>query len=203
MSALSVFCADIGSVRNDRFGWYGRLQDGSTVSGSRPGELAASVVESVRSGAAIALGFECPLFVPVPVSEEDLGRARTGEGNRSWSAGAGSGALATGLVQVAWVLRAVRAAVPDAEFSFDADTFARAPKGILVWEAMVTGAAHGDSHIADARAAVDALVGRSASGQWASDVSCEPALSLAAAALLFAGGTAASAVGSQCLVIRV
>lgn len=63
----------------------------------------------------MALGFEAPLMVPVsPVGVDGwttLGQARQGEtvdGGRSrpWSAGAGSGALATGLAQLAWVLGA-------------------------------------------------------------------------------------------------
>ena len=57
----------------------------------------------------VALDFECPLYVPVPANPADLGKARKNEGNRSWSAGAGSGAMATGLVEAAWVLRKLRA----------------------------------------------------------------------------------------------
>jgi hypothetical protein len=40
-------------------------------------------------GQAVALGFECPLFVPVPEQALRLGAARPGEKNRSWSAGRG------------------------------------------------------------------------------------------------------------------
>jgi hypothetical protein len=56
----------------------------------------------------VALGFECPLFVPLNLQPEALTTARSGEGSRPWSAGAGCGALATGLVQVAWILRKIR-----------------------------------------------------------------------------------------------
>jgi hypothetical protein len=55
------------------------------------------------------------MAVPVPGSKPDgrrgLGKARGGEGNRPWSAGAGSGALATGLAQGAWMLRQLSATV--------------------------------------------------------------------------------------------
>jgi hypothetical protein len=40
-----------------------------------------------------------------PHAWRGLGKARDGEGNRPWPAGAGAGALATGLAQGAWMLR--------------------------------------------------------------------------------------------------
>jgi len=80
-----------------------------------------------------------------------LGQARQGETvdgrSRPWSAGAGSGALATGLVQMAWVL----------ELAGEADLF--------VWEAFVSGTgkpvpAGITQHAADAAAAADTFADR-------------------------------------------
>jgi hypothetical protein len=56
------------------------------------------------------------MSVPVPHGPGEawrlLGKARYGEGNRPWSAGAGGTVLATGLAQGAWMLRQLSAAVP-------------------------------------------------------------------------------------------
>lgn len=100
-----VVGVDVGSVRKRGFAWSSA--DGSARGQDDPSALGEIVVAAVDAARPVALAFECPFSVPVPGVQEggwqDLGRARTGEGNRSWSAGAGTGALATGLVQLAWV----------------------------------------------------------------------------------------------------
>jgi hypothetical protein len=91
------------------------------VTGERGGQVIDDLIEAVAEdlghGVSVALGFECPLFVPVPEDPLRLGRARVGDGNRAWSAGAGTGAMATGLVQAAWGLRRLRERAP-AEHAF-------------------------------------------------------------------------------------
>lgn len=101
---LVVVCADIGSVSRGNFGWW----SSAGSEGRIPSTLAKHVAECLNLGLPVALGFECPLFVPLEDDEQSLTRARPGEGNRPWSAGAGCGALATGLVQVTWTLREIR-----------------------------------------------------------------------------------------------
>jgi hypothetical protein len=84
--------------------------------------------------------------------------ARPGEGNRSWSAGAGCGALATGLVQVTWVLQAIRSQLSaNAICHLSWPDFAVAKSGLFLWEAFVSGTSKRDGHIADAKCAVDAF----------------------------------------------
>jgi len=70
----------------------------------------------------------------------------------------GAGALATGLVEVPWLLRVIRerVAAPPAAF-MKWDDFLRAGRGLLLWEAFVTGSAKRDSHANDAVAAVEAF----------------------------------------------
>src|SRR4051812_10849525 len=100
MHNLVVFCADVGSVKSGNFGWARSYTSAATVAehdSSKPADLADDVARELLAGSPVALGFECPLFVPVPTDEMKLGSARDGEGNRAWSAGAGTGALATGL----------------------------------------------------------------------------------------------------------
>jgi hypothetical protein len=189
-----VFCADVGSVRSGRFGWAcgsPPVDDAHQVNPSSPQHLADAVADRLCAGRRVALGFECPMFVPVPEQEERLGAARPGEGNRPWSAGAGSGALATGLVQAAWVLATIRRRCPNATLYLDWDRFARARSGLLIWEAFVTATAKGSSHVDDAKIAVDAFV-RSVREHPARPGSCaavtaERPLSLAGAVAIWSG----------------
>ncbi len=146
MLNLVVFCADVGSVTAGNFGWARTETESSAVTErdtSRPADLACAVAEELLAANPVALGFECPLFVPVPAADKALGAARAGEGNRAWSAGAGSGVLATGLVQVAWILRAIRDRCPHHRLFMDWDEFAHQGQGLLVWEAFVSAAAKG------------------------------------------------------------
>jgi hypothetical protein len=132
------FCADVGSVRSGNFGWACASVtqgDVSAAGGPSPGDLVAAVAAQLGAGCPVALGFECPLFVPVPEAAARLGTARAGEGNRAWSAGAGSGAMATGLVQAAWILDAIHSRCSDATLHLDWESFADARSGLLLWEA--------------------------------------------------------------------
>src|SRR5690606_39715762 len=61
----TVSCADVGSVSKNNFGWWST----STASGNRPSELVTHIVSELETGGAVALGFECPLFVPINVDE--------------------------------------------------------------------------------------------------------------------------------------
>ena len=101
---LAINCADIGSITNDNFGWaavHGEQQrDGTTIDG-----LVDDVVQSLAEGVKVALGFECPLWVPVPDDPSGLTAKRGMEGDKPWSAAAGACALAAGLTETAWILR--------------------------------------------------------------------------------------------------
>jgi hypothetical protein len=115
-----TYCADIGSIPQGRFGWacsaadedeaaIQRHQDGTQII-----DLVVGVADHLAAGRGVALGFEGPVFVPVPQQPLRLGMARAGEGNRSWSAGVGAGTLATGIVQVAWIFSQLRRRCPQA-----------------------------------------------------------------------------------------
>ena len=58
--------------------------DGGESSGKDIRRLAAFVARSLAAEEKVALGFECPLWIP-PVADEPcrLTRARQGEGNRA------------------------------------------------------------------------------------------------------------------------
>lgn len=154
----AIYCADIGSVANRRFGWARTEAAGHEIERHRGGteidELVDAVSADLIAGRTVALGFECPLYLPVPEQALQLGRARAGEGNRSWSAGAGAGALATGAVQVAWTLRELRRRVPRTPALLEWRAFVRAGRGLFLWEAFVTDRAKAATHVDDATVAV-------------------------------------------------
>jgi hypothetical protein len=206
MDALIVFCADVGSVKSGNFGWARTEGEEGSVAdhdSSRPSDLAEAVVAELHRGRAVALGFECPLFVPVPALDTALGAGRSGEGNRPWSAGAGAGAMATGLVQAAWVLAAIRARCPNDRLHLEWPPFAAEGRGLLVWEAFVTAGSKGASHVDDATIAVNAFSSALPDPGVASSITAERPLSLAAAVALWSGWLdRADVLHSVPLVIR-
>ena len=105
---LVIHCADIGSVKTGNFGWA-RLgvgePNGQCTIGRDIEDFAGGVAADINAGAQVALGFECPLFLPLSEDPTGLTSARPGEGDRAWSAGAGAAALATGLTETVWVSR--------------------------------------------------------------------------------------------------
>jgi hypothetical protein len=201
-----VVAVDVGSVRTN-FAWAGLdLPDRRPVGagGSDPEGAALSVLEALAGGVPVALGFEAPLMVPVsPIGPVDgwrtLGQARHGETvdgrSRPWSAGAGSGALATGLVQMAWVLERVGSGHPGLRCTTRPEPWLAGAADLFVWEAFVSGIgkpvpAGITQHAADAAAAADTFADRMQEGSMsASDVACAPSSSfnLAAAAAAYAG----------------
>lgn len=195
---LLILGVDVGSVRR-KGGFSWSSADAAVRGEDDPSALVDVVVAALDSGRRVALAFECPLSVPVPDPSDgawkDLGRARAGEGNRSWSAGAGTGALATGLVQLAWVLGYLREHARRApSVTTQVGSFAAARAGLLIAEAMVTSdgkpeAVDGFQDHADAVAAAKRLQEILASGSFESDVTCAPhrALNLAAVAAMQAG----------------
>ena len=136
VEALAVYCADVGSIKQGNFGWAREELPVREIERHRGGteivELVEAVADHLSVGVPVALGFECPLFVPVPEDSFRLGAARPGEGTRPWSAGAGTGALATGLVQAAWVLAELRKWRPDDQAYLNWAEFMTARAGLFL-----------------------------------------------------------------------
>jgi hypothetical protein len=196
-----VVCADIGSVNAGNFGWWSSAGE----SGTTPTGLADYVASELARSTRVALGFECPLFVPLVEDEARLTGARPGEGSRAWSAGAGCGALTTGLVQVAWVLRAIRRQLVQAPRAFLAwPEFAGTASGLFLWEAFVSAGAKRGSHIADAQAGGQAFMRALPNPVTANAVVCESSVySLVGAAMLRTGWSSDLGILDQpCLVLR-
>lgn len=197
-----VFCADIGSIATGKFAWVALP---SRASGDRPSSLANAVAIQLRARCPVALGFECPLFVPINEQEECLGHARPGDGNRSWSAGAGPVVLATGLVQVTWILQEIRKHLHDQISAYlDWSAFKAAGSGLFLWEAFVSGKGKTAGHLEDACAAAEAFESALPDPGGVNAVVCSTLVfSLVGAALLRAGWSSDLGLLSQaCLVIK-
>ena len=80
---LVVYCVDVGSVSTGKFAWarqeHGRPEADSSQDMRYLGTRVATDLDEGRS---IALGFECPLFVPIHAEPQDLLKSRPGEGTR-------------------------------------------------------------------------------------------------------------------------
>lgn len=205
-----IYCADVGSIATN-FGWAQVDADGHLLrSGTDVEEMARRVRSDLAAGTPVSLGFECPLWVPLPEESGELGKARPGEAGpgrraRPWSAGAGLGSLAAGLVQVPWLLNAIRPEGSDARATTGWEAFARRDTALFIWEAMVTDIAKGEDHEDDAR--IGALAFQSALPDPRFRDACPPSgpvHSLAGAALLRSGWSSdPQELTRPCIVIRV
>jgi len=209
LKPLAIFCADVGSIKADKFGWAAALPDendivgAGIITGSSIEKFAALISEEIRKKRKVAVGFECPLFVPVREESQNVNSARSGEGNRSWSAGAGTGALATGLVEVLWVMNKINGTLgkaPKAQFSWSEFL---GSESVFLWEAFVTSEAKGIGHSDDAKIAVTQFI-ESLPEPWSENaIQEESVLSLVGAAALKAGWSEEIGVLSEpCLVIK-
>jgi len=133
-------------------------EDGAIQVSSFINKLVQEMESDIRQGCSIALGFEAPLFIPVPENVEHLSKSREGDGNRSWSAPSGAGVTTLGVHQSAWILRSLYKSSSHAcDFTLDWQQ-QWPPSGhrpvLFCWEAFVSGAAHSELHLMDAATAV-------------------------------------------------
>ncbi|MDA0168418.1 hypothetical protein OJ998_04905 [Solirubrobacter taibaiensis] len=191
---LEVFCADIGSIAGGKFAWARRHATSDEEEVHAPSSIAAlagAVIFQLEHERPTALGVEMPLFVPVPEDFQRLGKARPTDHMRpAWSQSTGASVMATGLVQLAWLLDRVRQTCPLTAVHLSWQDFCAARSGLLIWEAFVSGPDKDPdkSHEADARIGLEAFCARlpdDPTDSRAADV--ERPLSLAAAAALWAG----------------
>lgn len=204
---LQVFCADVGSIARASFAWARRIpgSDGEELHQPESIEsLAASVVHVLREGQPVALGFEAPLFIPVPESPDRLGKARPCDApSPSWSSGVGASVLATAMVQIPWILRFIHEQVSDLRVHVQWQSFAEQQDGLLLWEAFVSGAAKGETHEEDAHSGVQAFCEQLPNPGDPSAAETERPFSLLAAAAIWAGfDLPIEDTRSGCLLVR-
>lgn len=188
MTNIVIWCADIGSVKTNKFGWCrGVIANGSLeiTSDTSIEVMAKKIAEDLSQGRKVALGFECPLFLPISEDPESLTKARIGERDRAWSAGAGCGVLATGLVECVWILGKIKEfSTVVIEPTFNFDDFYNGSCNLFVWEAFVSKNAKGSSHEEDAEIAVKTFWEAYPNIPEANAVTAENPYNLVAAALL-------------------
>lgn len=207
MSSLVIYCADIGSVAKGNFGWA-RLNCAETPTclvGQDIRDFADNIADDLNSSIPVALGFECPLFIPVSDDPEQLTSARKGEGNRAWSAGAGAGSLVTGLSETVWILTRIQHKIlTDIPIHFRWSSFRQSNIGLFLWEAFVTGSSKANTHIGDAELAVNQFYKYLHDPETHNAIKSSNVRSLIGAALLQSGLTEdLSLLNKPCLVIRV
>jgi hypothetical protein len=198
---VDILCADVGSIPRGNFGWAGLVR-GECVRGQNIALLALLVAQQLVAGRRVALGFEAPLFIPLPVEPELLGKARAGE-PLAWSATAGASALATALPQVPWVLARVRQAINRPLPAYLAwAPFVEAPYGLLLWEACVSGPCKTGTHCGDAELAVRTFEAALPDPSCSSLVRADAVVSLVGAALVQTGWSSDVAMlSTPCLVL--
>ena len=137
-SSLSIFAVDVG--RPKKLGWARRCGANRSV-GQDAQHLADAMAHDARARLSIALGFECPLFLPIAKEPLNLLSARCGEHDRSWSASAGASATTAGIVTLSWVFRRFAESVGTVPSLFsDWDCFSQSRElyKVFVWEAFVS-----------------------------------------------------------------
>ncbi|MBZ9621427.1 hypothetical protein G9F71_000785 [Clostridium sp. FP2] len=206
MDDLIIWCADIGSIKKNNFGWC-RAELGERDSfsiGISIEDFAIGIAKDLSSGYKVALGFECPLFVPITCNPLFLTSARNGEGSRPWSAGAGCGALATGLTETVWILSRIKELTEiEINVTFSWDEFIGKNVNLFIWEAFVSQGSKATSHTGDAEVAVKTFINEGLNIVQANAVTAENPYNLVAAALLRAGISNDIGMLSQaCIVIK-
>jgi len=207
LNRTAIMCADIGSIQNDNFGWAALLDGDTWIGGTGIEEFAEQIAASIKEGRRVSLGFECPLFTPMEPVARRVARARRGEGNRPWSAGAGAGAaaLATGFVETAWIFNRVSETLghsPTCEL--DWNTFIKqGADTVFIWEAFVSGSNHTATHQEDAKAAVLSFALNIADPMAGNCVKEREVISFIGAIALRTGwATDVSILSQPCLVIK-
>lgn len=200
----AIYAVDIGSTRckpgcGPNFAWA-RVdpENPSLVSTSTSIDaLAVRLISDLNEDCSIALGFEAPLFIPVPEESAALCYGRKNEGSRSFAAPAGLSVTALGVHEAAWVLRRIAQSC-DETVQFATNPASWPPTGnspiLFCWEAFVSDRAHSESHLRDAATAVMAFLSAERNLQAATKIAADNPLSLIGAVALWSGLTEDKAV---------
>lgn len=203
--AKIVYACDIGSVRSNTFAWARNSTEGAMPAASGDiDELIASIIQDFKTGSSVALGFEAPQFIPVPLASERLNVGRPGEGNRSLFAPAGAAVTTISIQETAWILSRLGQFIPRVRFTMDWRSDWASTQSLMVWEAFVSGSAHSASHERDAATAVQYFLNNIEDLGAVNAVSgCEGPFSLIGAAALWSGwGHHLEILREPCLVLR-
>ena len=198
---MIVYVCDVGSIAKRNFAWT------SSARGKRGSidinELVAEITRDIRSRNKIAIGFECPLFIPCPVASSDIGKARDCDGNKAYTSSVGASVAMTGLSQVAWILNEIHKKCPNVKATTSWRAFTKGEADILIWEAFVTGDSKGADHIQDAYIAMKAFQLNQEAKERGIVDSCSNTMSFAGALILWSGmASDLSLLRQPCIVIK-
>ncbi|WP_438853055.1 hypothetical protein [Brevundimonas nasdae] len=180
---MLIVAIDVGGP--EKIGWA--ASNGRSGEGRDLDMILRDVADALNDGTPVAIGFEAPIWTP---RREDLKRItsrRLGAEitfNRAWSAGAGCGAMGAALGLMPWCFKQIALGTNKRLATTSRIAF-QERGGLFVWEAFVSGAAKAATHMDDASLALAAFQARGLSEP--SDVPDEPAINLAAAALMATG----------------
>lgn len=211
-----VACLDVGSPLRDNVGWA-VLHGGRSTYGRQLPKFTDQLVSHLKNGRSMALGFECPLYIPKRDDPMRMTRARLGERGVNWCGTPGGSVLATGLVQVNWVLRHLAQGVSNLTSSTRWMEFRDKSVRLFIWEAFITqgegavmrdGVPHtrqASGHERDAVCGAMAFSARaSEQPELVSDLDQEPAISLIGMQLLNTGlATDLNLLSETCIVLKV
>ncbi len=191
---MFIIAVDVGGP--EKIGWA--ASNGRTGSGADLDMVLRDAALRLTSGEPVALGFEAPIWTPRRDALSGITSRRGGAEiifNRAWSTSAGACVLAAGLGLMPWCFSQIAGQTSERHATTLPSRFATAGRGLFVWEAFVSGPAKASAHDDDAALALTAFEARSLDHQ--SDIPDEPAINLAAAALLATGWSVdASEIGS-------
>lgn len=209
MDNFVVWAADVGSISSGRFGWCRASLGIRDIEGMGTDIQAfvRGIADDLAESGQVALGFECPLFVPIRDDPLELTCARLGEGNRPFSAGAGSCSLVTGLVEYTWVFQRLRhLSQVSIQPTFEWTSFVSQSANLFIWEAFVSRQNKRDeivAHIEDAETAAHTFLRSYPDIEQANAVTAQTPFSLIGASLLRSGLTNdLSFLHESCIVIR-
>lgn len=205
---MIVYACDVGSTKSRRFGWA-RVTIDSTSS-PKGGEdidiLVSNIFSDLDKGRSVSIGFEAPLYMPVPNSSEDLSSGRKGEGSRSMFAPAGGYVTTLSFHQAAYILRELSDFQSDYELTLNAESWIQEEgQSLLIWEAFVSDEAHAeeDDHKRDAATAAIFFRENDQNLEDMNAVTSDSVLSVIGSVALWAGWSEDTEIlHDDCLVLR-
>jgi hypothetical protein len=205
LKAIAYAC-DIGSIKAGSFAWARNCSPDETPTASVDiDDLIVSIVRDANAGMTIAIGFEAPLFMPVPDVSSDLNSGRNNESSRSMFAPAGAAVTTIAIHETAWILKRLHGFVGTRlTLTTDWRTNWRSRAAhLFMWEAFVSSTAHSDTHERDAATALQYFLNNDQDLNAVNAVTCDNPLSLIAASALWSGWfTDIQSLKSSCLVLR-
>ena len=156
---------------------------------------------------AVALGFECPCFLPLRKDAGQITQGRCGEGNKPWSAGAGATTAALAAPVAGHVLCKIRSAAPKARPTFDHEKPLKEWRAgdLLLFEGFVSGNDKGKTDKEDAQITVAAFKekGRGWPPKSSITIAEKRVVNLLASALIATGWDIdKNMISRPCLVVR-